>query len=84
MSRAARILARAGIQRIALVSHAWHLPRATAAFEEAGMEVLPAPTAPHAPPNGLLESLVPRGKSLRDSAWAVHEWVGRLWYWLDS
>ena len=39
------------------------------------MEVLPAPTAPHAPPNGLLEALVPRGKSLRDSAWAVHEWV---------
>lgn len=80
----ARILAREGIRRVALVSHAWHLPRATAAFEEAGMEVLPAPTAPHAPPSGLLESLVPRGKSLRDSTWAVHEWVGRLWYLLDG
>lgn len=80
----ARILAREGIRRVALVSHAWHLPRAKAAFEEAGMEVLPAPTAPHAPPNGLLEALVPRGKSLRDSAWAVHEWVGRLWYWLGG
>ncbi|MEC7232915.1 MAG: YdcF family protein [Planctomycetota bacterium] len=80
----ARILAREGVQRVALVSHAWHLPRAQAAFEEAGMEILPAPTAPHAPPNGLLESLIPRGKSLRDSTWAVHEWGGRLWYWLGG
>lgn len=76
----ARILADAGIRRVALVSHAWHLPRARSAFERAGLEVLPAPTAPHPPPNGLFEALVPRGIALRDSCWAVHEWVGRLWY----
>lgn len=80
----ARVLAREGVQRVALVSHSWHLPRARAAFERAGLEVLPAPTAPHAPPSALLESLIPHGRSLRDSTWAVHEWAGRLWYWLGS
>ncbi len=80
----ARLLAREGVERIALVSHAWHLPRASAAFQKAGLEVLPAPMAPHAPPNGLLQSLVPRGGSFRDSTWAVHEWVGRLWYSLGG
>ncbi|HEX5803493.1 MAG TPA: YdcF family protein, partial [Azospira sp.] len=34
-----------GARRIALVTHAWHMPRAVAAFERAGFVVLPAPTA---------------------------------------
>ena len=35
----------AGIQRILLVSHAWHLPRAVPLFEQEGLTVIPAPTA---------------------------------------
>ncbi|MEO7952966.1 MAG: YdcF family protein [Polaromonas sp.] len=34
-----------GVQRIALVTDAWHLPRAVAAFERSGLTVSPAPTA---------------------------------------
>jgi uncharacterized SAM-binding protein YcdF (DUF218 family) len=32
-----------GIRSIALVTHAWHMPRAQRAFEAAGFKVLPAP-----------------------------------------
>lgn len=40
----AKILHGAGIRRIYLVTHAWHMPRARLAFEHAGFEVLPAGT----------------------------------------
>jgi uncharacterized SAM-binding protein YcdF (DUF218 family) len=39
----AALLRKEGIQRIALVTHAWHMPRAQRAFEQAGLTVLPAP-----------------------------------------
>jgi uncharacterized SAM-binding protein YcdF (DUF218 family) len=39
----ASLLKEQGVQRIALVSHAWHLPRAVANFEALGLEVVPAP-----------------------------------------
>lgn len=38
------LLARDGIQRIALVTHSWHMPRAADEFEKVGFQVLPAPT----------------------------------------
>ena len=40
----APLLRNDNIQRIALVTDAWHMPRAVAAFELAGMTVTPAPT----------------------------------------
>lgn len=39
----APLLRRDGVQRIALVTHAWHMPRSVAAFEAAGLQVTPAP-----------------------------------------
>lgn len=41
--RTRELLARDGIQRIALVTHSWHMPRAADEFERAGFQVLPAP-----------------------------------------
>ena len=38
-----QILAAAGIRRIYLVTHAWHMPRAQWAFVNAGFDVVPAP-----------------------------------------
>ena len=35
----------AGVRRILLVTHAMHMKRARDAFEAAGLEVVPAPTA---------------------------------------
>ena len=33
------------ITRVIVVTHAWHMPRSVFSFEQAGFEVLPAPTA---------------------------------------
>lgn len=74
----ARILKAAGISRIALVSHGWHLPRAVACFEREGLQVFPAPTAyrTHAPDAPL--RLMPTADALLGSSKAVHEWLGIL------
>jgi uncharacterized SAM-binding protein YcdF (DUF218 family) len=39
----AALLRAAGVQRIALVTHAFHMPRSVRAFEALGLQVLPAP-----------------------------------------
>lgn len=78
----AAILREAGIRRIYLVTHAWHMPRARWCFERQGLTVVPAPTAFAAAPEDLLGGLTPRWTALRDSAWAMHEYVGALWYHL--
>ncbi|MCP3920090.1 MAG: YdcF family protein [bacterium] len=80
----AELLRPEGIDRIVLVTHAWHMPRAKASFEAAGLEVIAAPTAFHPWPGERLPGLVPSAHSLRESAWAIHEWIGRLWYALDE
>lgn len=75
----AAILRAAGVERIYLVTHAWHMPRARAAFVRAGIAVTPAPTGyTDAPPLRL--GLVPSTTALRHSYYALHEFAGRLWY----
>ena len=74
----APLLAAAGVRRIALVSHAWHLPRAAPLFERAGLQVVPAPTAFTAWPESALLGLLPSAGGLEASYWACHEWLGRL------
>ena len=74
------ILREKGIQRVLLVTHAWHMPRAKGAFEVAGLEVIPAPTAFKEPAPRELGSYIPSAHNLRESYWGVHEWVGGIWY----
>ncbi len=79
----ARILRQHGLQRIFLVSSAWHLPRAVAAFEQEGLAVTPAPTAfEHRDFSDgvILEDFLPGPKALQRSYYAIHEYLGRLWY----
>lgn len=77
--RSARLLRGAGIGRVYLVTHYWHMPRAVAAFRAAGIEPVPAPL-------GFTEAepwyamLVPRPETPEVCRQALHEWVGRLWY----
>ena len=80
----AEILGREGIKKVAVVTHAWHMPRAIEVCEAVGFEVLPAPMSPATPPANLRDAVIPRASSLRDSSWAIHEWIGRLWYRLSS
>ena len=76
----AEILHSAGIRRVALVTHAWHMPRAVAAFEAAGLSVLAAPTGYlSVGPISALD-FVPRAGALHGSARALHEWIGQAWY----
>lgn len=72
----APMLKAAGVTRIALVSHGWHLPRAVALFEKQGLEVVPAPTAFSTGSPSLLEDLLPRG--LVRSRLALNEYLGQL------
>ncbi len=75
----AGILRAAGVERIYLVTHAWHMPRAQAAFVRAGLAVTPAPTGYTDAPS-LRLGLVPSTTALRHSYYALHELAGRLWY----
>ena len=74
----APLLKAAGISRIALVSHAWHLRRAIPLFEQQGFEVIPAPTVFSRDPDHPLALFLPKAKALSDSSMALHEWLGLL------
>ncbi len=73
----AALLKAAGISRIALVSHASHLPRATPLFEKQGLEVTPAPMAFISGESSLPAALIPGG--LGASREALHEYLGQLY-----
>ena len=64
------------IQRIALVTHATHMPRAQAAYERAGFQVTPAPIGfPSSRERPTLEWL-PSLHGLELSRHVLREWVG--------
>ena len=74
------LLQQAGIKRIYLVTHAWHMPRAIRAFRAAGFDVVAAPTAFTTHYQTTLLSLLPRAEGLRNSKIFMHEIIGLLWY----
>ncbi|MEW6071776.1 MAG: YdcF family protein [Planctomycetota bacterium] len=76
----APLLAAAGVRRIHLVTHAWHMRRAAACFSAQGLEVVPAPTGFRVAPRPELRDFLPSAKALRESSLALHEWIGIAWY----
>ena len=67
-----------GIRRIALVTDAWHMPRAIGHFRRAGFEVLPAPTLfPTRLERPVIEWL-PSAEGLTTSRQVLREWLGLL------
>ena len=74
----AALLKAAGIERIALVTHGWHMVRAARAFERAGLQVLPAPMGFKGGQARKLYRMLPRASALSDSSLALHEWLGIL------
>jgi uncharacterized SAM-binding protein YcdF (DUF218 family) len=79
-----QILKQAGIDRIYLVTHAWHMPRAIRAFQTAGFQVIPAATAYTTRYRTDLLAFVPSAHALYDSRKFMHELIGMLWYQLKS
>lgn len=74
------ILGPAGINRILLVTHAWHMPRAKLAFEHAGFSVVPAATGYTTSYRLTVLQFLPRADALRDSSRFFHEMIGIAWY----
>jgi len=78
------ILNAAGIQRIYLVTHAWHMERARRAFANAGFAVVPAPTRYATHHHLQFEDFVPSAEGLQLSAHFCREALGAVWYRLRT
>ena len=80
----ARALARLlGAKPFALVTSAYHMPRALAIFQAQGLKALPAPTDFRT--RGFVWSyndFIPQVGGLQGSETAIYEYLGRLWAWL--
>jgi uncharacterized SAM-binding protein YcdF (DUF218 family) len=74
----AEILAGQGINRILLVTSAYHMPRAKGLFEAQGLEVIPVATDHEVLSRPLWRSLLPGTGALNGSSRAIKEIVGRL------
>ena len=74
----AAMLKAEGISHIALVTHAWHMPRSWRQFEAAGLHVTPAPMGYIRSDLSPLLQWLPSGKGMRDSGWVIREWLGLM------
>ena len=72
-----------GWHRVLLVTHAHHMPRSVAMFEQVGVAVIPAPlrfdTRPDDGPM-VVGDWLPSAKSMYQFREACHEYVGLVWY----
>ncbi|MDB5759122.1 MAG: hypothetical protein JWM30_2411 [Burkholderia sp.] len=74
------ILRQAGIRHILLVTDAIHMPRSERVFTRAGLTVTAAPTSYLGQGALIAADFIPSGGGLSDSYYAMHEWLGLLWY----
>ncbi len=72
----AAVLKKEGITRIALVTHASHMPRAMKEFEASGLNVLPAPTHFITADQAMGLDWFPSGHGLRNTRRVMHEVLG--------
>jgi uncharacterized SAM-binding protein YcdF (DUF218 family) len=76
----AAILRANGIDSIYLVTQPWHERRALLAFAGTGITVTAAPGPLHRPPQARAEDFVPQVSAWATTFFAMHEWIGCLWY----
>lgn len=74
------LLAKDGIQRVVLVTQAWHMPRALPFFTAQGLQVLPASTGYSRYDGQGLVHWLPSGTALQECHQALRELVGMLYY----
>ena len=74
------VLRKDKVTHIALVTHAWHMPRAIREFKKAGFKVTPAPTAYMIQRKVNLFTFIPSASALLKSRIFIHEVIGILWY----
>lgn len=76
-----RMLAQKKINKIILVTHALHMPRAVMCFKAAGFKVIPAPLGFHHRGNGFrIFDLLPQVDTMESIRDMMHEAIGTLWY----
>jgi uncharacterized SAM-binding protein YcdF (DUF218 family) len=75
-----KILHEEGIKKVLLVTHAWHMRRARAAFEHAGLEVVPAPIGFATAAPDLMLQLLPDARAIVLTHRAWREAIGLSWY----
>jgi uncharacterized SAM-binding protein YcdF (DUF218 family) len=80
----ADLLHAAGIDSVYLVSHAWHLRRAAMAFSHFGIATTPAPLRYDRPPRFTFDEFMPHASAFLHSYFAMHEWIGCVYYALRS
>ena len=81
----AEILRENGIERIALVTEAFHMPRAERCFRKQGIDVVPAPCGFRTGYSWLeWGSFLPTSTPIRRNEQTFHEWIALLWYWLQG
>ncbi|MDP2815631.1 MAG: YdcF family protein [Rectinemataceae bacterium] len=72
------LLHQGNIHRMALVTHASHMPRSQRLFEKQGMTVIPAPTGFTRDSPSSIEMWMPSTGALNKSRSALHEWLGGI------
>lgn len=76
----ARILRQANVRKILLVTDGIHMPRSRAIFSMSGLDTIAAPTVFYSHERLSLFDFLPGGEGLRRSHYAMHEWIGLVWY----
>ena len=80
----AAMLHAAGINSVYLVSDAWHLRRGAMAFARFGIATTPAPLRYDRPPRFNFDEFMPHASAVLNSYFALHEWIGIVYYALRS
>lgn len=76
-----RMLIPEEINKIILVTHALHMPRAVMSFKAAGFEVIPAPLGFHHGEDSFdIFDLLPQVNTMESMRDMLHEVIGMLWY----
>jgi uncharacterized SAM-binding protein YcdF (DUF218 family) len=76
----AEILHAEHLERVLVVTHAWHEARALSEFRRAGIDARAAGTGWRSSSSATWGAWFPSARGLRESSWALHEWIGRVWY----
>ncbi|MCP3672804.1 MAG: YdcF family protein [Gammaproteobacteria bacterium] len=73
-----------GIKKVALVTHAWHMPRAMQMFQDSEIDAIAAPTifstGKLTVSRSQTQDWLPNSSAFRESHIALHEYLGIAWY----
>jgi uncharacterized SAM-binding protein YcdF (DUF218 family) len=70
-----------GWNPVLLVTSPVHLLRAGGAFKNAGVDVIPAPAAPHSSGTTFAQRWTPSPDALESSQKSMYDYLGYVYYW---